>query len=79
MIELAPERFTKNLWSDRTSSKRPALVNVPDDAEQANYIVTSVLEHRETGIPLKSQAVLFRASHHSANLESRLRDAIFLS
>jgi hypothetical protein len=28
-----------------------------------------VLENRETGIRLKSQAVLFRASHHSASLE----------
>jgi DNA helicase-2/ATP-dependent DNA helicase PcrA len=31
-----------------------------------------VLEYRETGIPLKAQAVLFRASHHSAALEIEL-------
>src|SRR5215213_9018100 len=28
VIELASERFTKNLWSDRQSSDAPALVNV---------------------------------------------------
>ena len=31
-----------------------------------------VLEHRERGMPLQSQAVLFRASHHSAALEIEL-------
>jgi DNA helicase-2/ATP-dependent DNA helicase PcrA len=72
VIDLAPERFTKNLWSDRASAQRPCLVNVADDAAQAGYIVENILEHRETGIALKSQAVLFRAAHHSANLEVEL-------
>ena len=72
VIDLAAERFTKNLWSDRTSSERPHLVNVADDVAQASYIVECVLEKREAGITLKSQAVLFRASHHSANLEIEL-------
>ncbi len=31
--------------------------------------VREVLAHREKGIPLKRQAVLFRASHHSIQLE----------
>src|SRR5665647_2804976 len=72
VIELAAERFTKNLWSERASAGKPALVNVADDATQARYIVETVLESRETGIALKSQAVLFRASHHSASLEVEL-------
>jgi DNA helicase-2/ATP-dependent DNA helicase PcrA len=66
VIELADERFTKNLWSERTSSERPMLVSVRDEAEQARYIAERVLENREQGIILKSQAVLFRTSHHSA-------------
>jgi DNA helicase-2/ATP-dependent DNA helicase PcrA len=72
VIEQATERFTKNLWSDRPSAQRPALVNVSDDASQARYIVESVLENREAGITLKSQAVLFRTSSHSASLEIEL-------
>src|ERR1700680_271668 len=72
VIELASERFTKNLWSDRTSAQRPCLVNVVDDAAQAGYIVEPVLENREASIALKSQAALFRASHHSASLEIEL-------
>src|SRR5262249_2523263 len=31
-----------------------------------------ILESREAGVPLKAQAVLFRASHHSAQLEIEL-------
>jgi ATP-dependent DNA helicase UvrD/PcrA len=72
VIELASERFTKNLWSERASAERPFLVNVADDAAQAGYIVEKILEARETGIILKAQAVLFRASHHSASLEVEL-------
>jgi DNA helicase-2/ATP-dependent DNA helicase PcrA len=72
VIDLAAERFTKNLWSDRASAERPYLVNVADDTAQAGYIVERVLENREAGITLKYQAVLFRASHHSASLEVEL-------
>ena len=43
-----------------------------DDTAQAAYIVERILENRESGITLKSQAVLFRASSHSANLEVEL-------
>ena len=72
VIELASERFTKNLWSDRASAERPFLVHVADDAAQAGYIVEKILETREAGTILKAQAVLFRASHHSASLEVEL-------
>jgi DNA helicase-2/ATP-dependent DNA helicase PcrA len=72
VIELAAERFTKNLWSERVSAELPYLVNVSDDTAQAGYIVERILESREAGVPLKAQAVLFRASHHSANLEIEL-------
>ena len=72
VIDLAKERFTKNLWSERTSSERPQLVSLRDEADQALYVAEMVLEYREAGIPLKAQAVLFRASHHSGPLEIEL-------
>jgi DNA helicase-2/ATP-dependent DNA helicase PcrA len=72
VIELADERFTKNLWSDRVSAERPCLVSVRDEADQARYVAGKVLENREAGVALKAQAVLFRASHHSAPLEVEL-------
>jgi DNA helicase-2/ATP-dependent DNA helicase PcrA len=72
VIGLAAERFTKNLWSGRASSDWPRLVTVPDEIEQARYVSQRVLENRESGTALKAQAVLFRASHHSAALEVEL-------
>ena len=72
VIALATERFTKTLWTDRESAERPYLVSVRDETDQARYIVERVLEAREAGTNLKQQAVLFRASHHSAPLEIEL-------
>jgi DNA helicase II / ATP-dependent DNA helicase PcrA len=72
VISLAQERFTKNLWTNRTAADRPQLVSVRDEAAQADYIVARVLENREGGTTLKQQAVLFRASHHSGPLEVEL-------
>jgi len=69
VIDLARERFTKNLWTDRATGTKPQLVSVRDEADQARCIVERVLENRECGTPLKEQAVLFRASHHSGPLE----------
>lgn len=72
VIGLAAERFAKTLWSERPSAERPELVTVRDENEQARYVVEKVLEARESGVALKAQAVLFRASHHSGPLEVEL-------
>ena len=72
VMDLASERFTKKLWSDRKSSIRPQLVTVADEASQACYVVDHVLQNREVGTDLKQQAVLFRTSHHSGPLEIEL-------
>jgi len=72
VIALAKERFTKNLWTDRTSSQKPQLVTVRDESDQARCIVERVLEARESGTLLKQQAVLFRTSSHSGPLEVEL-------
>jgi len=72
VIGLSGERFTKDLWSERRADERPRIVTVPDETEQARYVVDQILERRESAIALKSQAVLFRASSHSAVLELEL-------
>lgn len=72
VIDLAKERFTKNLWTDRTSGTKPRLVTVRDEADQARCIVERILENRESGTLLKQQAVLFRTSSHSGPLEVEL-------
>ena len=43
-----------------------------DESAQVEYVVERVLERREAGIELKRQAVLFRAGHHSDQLEVEL-------
>ena len=72
LIEASSERHAKALWTDRSTSHRPQLVLVPDEAQQACWVADSVLAQREAGLRLKSQAVLFRTSSHSAALELEL-------
>jgi DNA helicase-2/ATP-dependent DNA helicase PcrA len=43
-----------------------------DETAQARYVAQQILDAREAGLPLKSQATLFRASSHSAQLEIEL-------
>ncbi|MGI4900944.1 MAG: ATP-dependent helicase, partial [Janthinobacterium lividum] len=72
VISLAQRRYAKQLWSHREGAQRPALVDVRDEAAQAQYVAEQVLGSREAGVALRGQAVLFRASHHSAALEIEL-------
>ncbi len=72
VISESKERFTKNLWTERQASEKPRLVTVKDEPSQARYVVESVLACREGGTALKQQAVLFRTSSHSAELEIEL-------
>jgi DNA helicase-2/ATP-dependent DNA helicase PcrA len=68
----AGEGFAKTLTSSKPSAELPYLVTVEDEAAQAVFVADQVLEQREAGIELRHQAVLFRASHHSARLEIEL-------
>jgi DNA helicase-2/ATP-dependent DNA helicase PcrA len=72
VIAQARERYAKDLLTDRGSGERPRLVTVPDETAQAQFVATEVLRHRENGIDLRDQAVLFRTSSHSAQLELEL-------
>ncbi len=72
VIEQARERFTKNLWTTRVQGRRPLLVTCEDEDDQTEFVIQRILEHRESGIELQRQAVLFRASHHSMVLEAEL-------
>ena len=80
VIEQATERHAKRLWTDTPTQRKPQLVLVADEAMQARFVAEQVLELREAGVALKSQAVLFRASAHSAPVELELmrRDIPFV-
>ncbi len=72
IIAQAHERYTKELWSDRHGGQRPELITCQDEDEQDRAVITRVLEHYEQGVPLRQQAVLFRAASHSGSLEIAL-------
>ena len=72
VIALSPQRHEKTLWTERTGGARPILRACLDEPEQADAVCRAVLEHREEGVPLREQAVLFRAAHHSDLLEIEL-------
>jgi DNA helicase-2/ATP-dependent DNA helicase PcrA len=72
VLREASKRFTKNLWSERRSEQKPILVTCADEQEQCRYVVERILAHREEGIPLTKQAVVFRAGHNSDALEVEL-------
>ena len=72
VISEATERFTKNLWTDRAATEKPRLVTIKDVSDQSRYVVEQILAAREAGTLLKQQAVLFRTSSHSAELEIEL-------
>ncbi|MEO8836178.1 MAG: ATP-dependent helicase [Caldimonas sp.] len=80
VIALAAERHAKELWSDRHAAERPALVWVEDETAEASWVAGRVLALRESGLALKSQAVLFRSAQHSHALELELarRDIPFV-
>lgn len=72
VIAEAVERFEKDLWSDRQLGQRPQLVECFSEYDQADWILDKIKEHHQSQIPYHQQAVLFRASHHSAALETNL-------
>ncbi|MCS7306020.1 MAG: ATP-dependent helicase [Thermoguttaceae bacterium] len=72
VIALAQRRYVKNLWTERTEGPRPELVLCQDEQQQADEVIQRILERRESGLLLRQQAVLFRASHHSMLLETEL-------
>jgi len=72
VIAGAAEGYAKHLRASRVGGGLPTLVRCGDEQEQSEAVASRVLEQLEGGLPLRRQAVLFRASHHSLNLELEL-------
>jgi DNA helicase-2/ATP-dependent DNA helicase PcrA len=68
----AGERYTKDLHAVQAGGDKPAIVTCVDETDQCDQVCTRIIEKLEEGIPLKQQAVLFRAGHHSDALEVEL-------
>ncbi len=72
VISRSRERYSKQLWTERTGGEAPWLVTVKDEHEQTRFVVDRLLELHDEGIPLREIAVLFRAGYLSADLEIEL-------
>jgi len=72
ILDAANALIGKQLTSVKGEGHKPRYVTVADDSAQASYVVTKILDVRESGVPLKNQGVLFRSSHHSDVLELEL-------
>ena len=64
--------MTKVLWSNRAGERRPVLRTCGDEEAEAAAVCDSVLAHRDAGVALHDQAVLFRAASHADLLELHL-------
>jgi DNA helicase II / ATP-dependent DNA helicase PcrA len=65
--------YEKHLWTTALDGGRPVLATCPDEGAQAEAVADLILEHHESGVALRKQAVLFRSAHHSDLLELELR------
>jgi len=72
IMDQAQERFTKCLFTEREGGSKPQVIDVKTDPEQAMFISGRIRDLTSRGIPLKEIAVLFRAAHHSFELEVEL-------
>jgi DNA helicase-2/ATP-dependent DNA helicase PcrA len=72
VIGEAEHRHEKVLWSTRGDGPPPAMVVCSDEGAQSAAVCARILEQHERGVALRSQAVLFRAAHHSDLLELEL-------
>jgi len=72
LMEQAREKYTKCLYTQRKEGEVPKVINARTDPEQALYICHTIREELHRGRPLNEMAVLFRAAHHSFELEVEL-------
>ncbi len=66
------KQFEKELSAVRAAGPLPALVPCRDVGQQAAFVAQRVLELRDEGVPLPEIAVLYRAHHHSMEIQFEL-------
>ncbi len=72
IIEGAPEKYSKTLFTRKLEGARPSIVQAVGENAQSRFIAQKILELREEGVPLDEIAVLFRSSFHAFDLELEL-------
>ncbi len=69
MISYSKERYSKCLFSRFKKGEPPCCIELPYEESQSQYVTRQLQEFHGQGIPWEEMAVLFRAGHHSFNLE----------
>jgi superfamily I DNA/RNA helicase len=76
IIQRNPRRQPKALWSENGAGEKVRLVEIPDDLEEAQYVIDEISEgHRSAGAKWSDFAVLFRMNAQSRLFEEQLRRA----
>ncbi len=63
-------RKGKKLWTDVGDGERITVYRADDETDEARFVLREVLGNREAGIPLSSQAVLYRMNAQSNSVEN---------
>ena len=69
VIGLSPKRHAKELRSLKGNGPKPALITCEREEDQTDFVVEKVLEHDESGLGLRRQAILVRTAYWSDHLE----------
>ncbi len=72
VLRRARRKYDKELFTEKTTGERPALVAAPDDRWQSRFVCDMLLQLREEGTALNRMAVLFRSGYNSYDLEVEL-------
>ena len=69
MISSSKEQYSKCLFSRFKKGEPPYCIELPYEEAQSQFVSQQLQEFHDQGIPWPEMAVLFRAGHHSFNLE----------
>lgn len=72
IISFNKNKLDKTLKSVKKNGKAPMVIPVRNGREQARFIADRISSLKQEGVPFSEMAVLFRARHHSAELELEL-------
>ncbi|MDH4248417.1 MAG: ATP-dependent helicase, partial [Deltaproteobacteria bacterium] len=68
------EQFEKHLEAHRPSGAPPLVTRLRDEYEEADFVVSRLMEFRDQDIPLRAMGVLYRNHAQSAVLQMRLSE-----
>ena len=76
VIRRVARRSAKALWSERGAGENVRLIEIPDDLEEAQYVIDAIAAgHCQNGAKWSDFAVLFRLNAQSRLFEEKLRRA----